>query len=98
MIQRVVLIWFADGVEQEERQTLARTAAEILGSIELVRRVEVGLQVDIEAGFDMSIVLLFHSLEDIQRYIPHPEHRRLVDEILRPRIGGLKMYNFRLIV
>lgn len=97
MIQRVVLIWFADDVTQEERRALAERSRELLGTIDLVKRVEVGLQVDLEAGFDMSIVLLFETLEDVHAYIPNPVHRQLVDEVLRPRIGGLKKYNFDLI-
>jgi len=58
--------------------------------------VTVGIPADeaSERSWDVSIVVRFRSVDDVEPYREHPEHRAYVDEFLRPRMVVIKAWNF----
>ena len=50
-----------------------------------------------EGSWDLSIALCFESLEDVATYVADPDHRRYVDEYLKPKLAVLKAWNFELV-
>lgn len=97
MIQRIVLLKL-DGPSSnpEARAEIARYSREVLASLPGVQQVQVGVAAD-EASlraWDISLVVSFDDLDAVTAYLPHPDHRRYVDEYLRPRLEIVKAWNF----
>jgi hypothetical protein len=82
-----------------ERQEIADHSARILAALPGVVRVTAGTPADApaEAAWDLSIVLRFASVDDVEPYRVHPEHRRYVDEYLAPRTEVIKAWNFAVV-
>lgn len=79
-----------------EREEVAAYTARILAGLPGVVRVNAGTPADAhaEAAWDVSVVVRFASLDDVESYRVHPEHRRYVDEYLAPRMDVIKAWNF----
>jgi len=69
---------------------------EVLPSAYGVRRLEVGTPADkkTQEHWDVSITLLFNTLEDVERYKPDPVHRAYVDVFLKPMLQTIRAWNF----
>jgi hypothetical protein len=82
----------------EARSRIAAHTRETLEEIPGVRSLSVGTPADEAAArsWDLSIVLRFDSLEGIRSYREHPEHRRYVDEYMKPKMQVVKAWNFEL--
>jgi len=78
------------------RADTARQSLDALAKIPGVLAITVGLPADehAEAAWDLTITMRFASLDDIETYRAHPDHRRFVDEVLGPRIAVKKIWNF----
>jgi hypothetical protein len=61
-----------------------------------VAEVVVGIPADehSEAAWDLSILVRFDSIADVEPYRAHPAHRALVDAYLAPRMQVIKAWNF----
>lgn len=80
----------------EGRADTARRCTAALSNLPGVRGMTVGLPADdhAEAAWDLTIIMQFDSLEAIEAYRAHPDHRKFVDEVLGPRIDVKKIWNF----
>lgn len=97
MIERIVLLKLKPECAAEVSAICARTE-EALEKLPQVREIEASPAAeDRTAGaWDLCIRLRFDSLDDVAAYLPHPAHRLLVDEYLKPRVEKLKAFNFAL--
>ena len=79
-----------------EREEVAAHTARILATLPGVVQVTTGTPADehADAAWDVSIVVRFASIDDVEPYRVHPEHRRYVDEYLAPRMDVIKAWNF----
>ncbi len=99
MIQRIVLIKLKDAYTgQEARGEVAEHSRRVLGGLPGVVQVQVGEPAEAKSAksWDLSIVLGFARLEDVEPYRVHPEHRAYVDDYLKPRMEVIKAWNFAL--
>lgn len=97
MIERIVLFKLKDEYcNDAARAEFAARTRNDLGALENVRNVKVGVPADeaSEASWDISIVVEFDSMEEVQRYIVDPAHRAYVDDYAMPRIEVRKAWNF----
>lgn len=78
MIKHIVLFKLKDTVSPEEKlraMTAFKNAIEALPSrISLIRKIEVGLNVNPAEAFDVALYSEFDSLEDLNTYAVHPDH------------------------
>jgi len=99
MVERIVLFKLKDEYcnEAGRAEFAARTRSD-LSALENVRSVTVGVPADgpSEASWDISIVVKFDSMEDVQQYIVDPAHRAYVDGYAMPRIEVRKAWNFHI--
>ncbi len=98
MIERVVLFKLKDEYANDEaRAEIAARSREILGALPGVQALSIGVPADApsEKSWDLSIIVRFDSLEAIERYRVHPDHRAYVDEYMRPRMEVIKAWNFK---
>jgi len=99
MIQRIVLIKLTDDhATPDGRQALVERSQSVLASLPGVRALTVGTPSDDKSGlsWDVGMTLLFDDMECVETYRMHPEHRRYVDEFLRPQLAVIKAWNFAL--
>ena len=80
-------------------QGVAEVIAEsrrVLPSIPGVLRCRAGAPADLHAGkgWDLCLVLGFATLEDIETYRVHPEHKKFLEEFLGPKVEAKRVWNF----
>jgi hypothetical protein len=80
----------------EARSEAAAHSRQALAAVPGVSAVRVGVPADdaATASWDLSIVVTFERIEDVEPYRVHPLHRAYVDEYLTPRIVVIKAWNF----
>lgn len=82
MIKHIVM-WkfkpFAEGATKEENLLKVKAMLEELPSkIDFIRQIEVNLNVNPKEGmYDAVLISLFDSLEDVNRYRVHPDHKKI---------------------
>jgi len=82
MIKHIVM-WkfksFAEGATKEENLLKVKAMLEELPSkIDFIRQIEVNLNVNPKEGmYDAVLISLFDSLEDVNRYRDHPDHKKI---------------------
>ena len=79
MIKHVVMWKFKDGVAEADKLEMKRRLEALMGVVPTLRGIEVGMDVSGKtAAMDMVLCTEFQSLEDLQAYAVHPEHRKVV--------------------
>ena len=97
MIQRIVLFKLKEEYcNDAARAEFAERTRTDLSALPQVRSVTVGVPADeaSEASWDISIVVRFDSMQDVQQYIADPAHRAYVDNYATPQIEVRKAWNF----
>lgn len=62
---------------------------DLVGKIPQIRKLEVGANVvQSERAYDIALTVIFDSREDMEAYQVHPEHQRVLTEVIRPLISG----------
>lgn len=96
-IEHVVLCWLKDhGNEMQRQQVIAESQkfAEIPGVLQV--RVGEALPSDraiVDDSFDVGVIMSFGSVEDMNRYIAHESHVRIVKEKLMPLLAKIVVYD-----
>jgi len=98
MIERIVLYKLKEEFcSASARAEIAARTRAVLGALRNVRAVSVGVPADeaSQASWDISIVVQFDTLDDVQKYMDDPQHRAYVDDYASSRIEVRKAWNFR---
>ena len=97
MIERIVLFKLKDAFCNDvSRAEIAEHTRRTLGKIACVRTISVGVPADpsSEKSWDLSIVVGFDTLADLQSYCDDPSHCAYVDGYMRSRMEVIKTWNF----
>lgn len=87
MVRQVVLIRWYDWVTDEDKQKVADALAG-LASIPSVRQMRLGEDLGLRAGnFDFAVSVDFDDQAGYLAYRDHPEHKRVVEELIRPTMA-----------
>lgn len=98
-VERYVFIKLLDEhATAEARAEICAEAERAIRAVPGVLALRVGTPADHHArsAWDLSLAVSFASLEDVERYRDHPEHRRFVDEVVKPRLAVIKAWNMEL--
>ncbi len=81
-----------------EREAIAARSLEVLTGLPHVTEVRVGIPCDehSDKAWDLSLAARFATMDELNSYREHPEHRALVDDYLAPRTKVVKAWNFSL--
>lgn len=97
MIERYVYLRFKDEHQNDaSRAEAVAKCRELLPQVPGVLGATVGVPGDPDCAskWDLSITVRFASIDDVEPYRIHPTHRKLVDEVLTPRMAVIKAWNF----
>jgi hypothetical protein len=97
MVERVALIKLdAAHANAAERAAIVKRAIEVLSPLPGVLSLSAGVPADApsEASWDVVITVRCASLEDLEAYRAHPDHRRFVEEVVVPRSEVRKAWSF----
>lgn len=97
MIERYIYVRLHEEYAAE-RAAIAEHTRAVLATLPGVVQYAVGTPADThsEKAWDLSLAIRFSSVEDIEAFRAHPDHKRLVDEFLKPRMHVVKAWNFQL--
>ena len=98
-VTHVVLVWLKQPGDAEARKALIG-ASQQLRSIPGVVDVQAGAVLPstrptVDSTFDVGIVMTFTDEQALRAYATHPNHLKLVDEVLKPSADRYKVYDFR---
>ncbi|GIP53108.1 MULTISPECIES: Dabb family protein [Paenibacillus] len=85
MIKHIVLFKLKDS-SPESIATTAGVLRDLKGKVEQLRELEVGIDVVKSArSYDIALVATFDSLEDLEGYQVHPEHKKVIEHMTQVR-------------
>lgn len=85
MIKHIVLFKLKDASPQGVERTAAVLRG-LEGKVEQLRGLEVGIDVvRSQRSYDIALIATFDSLEDLEGYQVHPEHKKVIEHITQVR-------------
>ncbi|MGR8935014.1 MAG: Dabb family protein [Gammaproteobacteria bacterium] len=98
----VVVVWLKQhGDEAARRKYIegSKRLAELpgvlvynIGTVAAVKRDKPGAAVD--DSYDVAVSSTFESKQALENYLQHPEHHKVVHEVLKPLVEKYKVYDF----
>ena len=97
-VNHVVLCWLKDSGNKQQKEFIIN-ASKNLAKIPGVMEVRVGSVIPserkiVDDSFDVGIYMTFRSVEDMNAYVVHPDHQRIVQDELMPIVERLVVYDF----
>jgi hypothetical protein len=97
-VHHVVIVWLKDHGSAAARQRyieISRAQARL----PMVMRYQVGTAVPggreaVDSSYDVAIVASFENREALDAYLQHPEHKKVVEEGLKPLVERFIVYDF----
>ncbi|HUF63874.1 MAG TPA: Dabb family protein [Verrucomicrobiales bacterium] len=94
--RHVVLFKFKDDAPAEAVQRVEQAFIALKDKVDLVREFEWGKNVSPEGlnqGFTHCFFVTFDSKEDLEKYLPHPEHEKFVS-LLKPHLDKVLVVDY----
>jgi len=98
MITRNVFMKFREEYQEEQQlRTIADETNRVLDLVDSIKVFSIGLPADptSKKAWDLSLAVMFDSLEDLELYRKDSVHREYVDQFLKPRLEVIKAWNFQ---
>lgn len=91
MVKHIVM-WkfkdFAEGKSREENIEYVKVSLENLaGLIKEIKFIEVGANINADKSYDAVLYSEFETLEDLEIYQNHPEHKKVAEYVGKVRSG-----------
>lgn len=81
MIKHIVLFKLKDA-SPENIEVTANILRGLEGKVEQLRSIEVGVDViKSQRSYDIALITTFDSLEDLEGYQVHPEHKKVIEHM-----------------
>jgi hypothetical protein len=88
MVRHVVLIRFREETAREAQVAVVEALLALPAKIPQIDNLTAGLALGLAPGSsDLAIVADFANQDDYLTYASHPEHRRVIDELLDPWVA-----------
>jgi hypothetical protein len=89
VIRHVALLTFADGTTDAQVQSIAEALSTLPALIPQLVSYAIGPDLGLnEANASFAVVADCRSVEDYGLYRDHPEHRRIIAELIAPALAG----------
>ena len=99
-ISHVVVCWLKNPGEEAARQRVIDESKAFVGVIPGLLDVSAGTALPstrpaVDSSFDVAVVMTFKDEAALRAYDVHPRHKKAVDEVLRPLVARLVIYDVR---
>ena len=95
MIYHSAVLKTKAGLEASLIDSLIDGIRALKNEVPVIREIWVGRNfTDRSQGFDIGMTVVLNSVEDIDRYIHHPEHQKLLNEKARPILEDLIVVDY----
>lgn len=95
MVRHVALFRWADGVTEGQRQVVRDALAALPALIPELREYRFGDDAGLaEGNHDFAVVADFDDAAGFRAYQEHPEHRRVLTEVVRPLLAARAAVQF----
>ena len=96
MFRHVVMFKWVDGVGSAHIEAMADALDALVATVDEVVSYRHGADVGISDGnFDYAIVGDYASVEDYEVYRDHPEHQRIIAELIKPHVAERAAVQYR---
>ena len=89
MIERIVLINIKN---EKSLDKVFKETKKVIPILPGVKSFKTGKLLNNES-YNFYLSMTFNSLEDIEKFSPHPKHRDYVDNFLKPLMDNIVAYN-----
>ena len=87
MIRHVVLLRWVEGTTEAQHQAVLDALHELPGLIPEIVRYRIGADLGLaEGNAHVSVIADFATADDWRTYAGHPEHVRVITELIRPQL------------
>ncbi len=96
-VYHVVLCWLKEPGNAEGRQQIievSKTFKAIPGVIGVKAGASIPSDRTIVDSFDVGILLTFADQKAMQTYLDHPDHKQTVQNVLKPLVSKIVVYDF----
>ena len=99
-VEHVVVCWLKTPGDAPARQRIIDESNAFVGVIPGLLHVSAGTTLPstrptVDSSFDVAVVMTFRDEAALRAYNEHPKHKKAVDEVLRPLVARLVIYDFR---
>ncbi len=95
MIEHLVLLKVKPDASVEEAEKMMKGLKSLPRLIPVIRELSCGKNTgDRNQGFTHGLLVRFKSAADLETYVDHPEHKRIVDECLTPVIEDVIVVDY----
>jgi hypothetical protein len=101
-VHHVVIIWLKQHGDPEARRKYIEGSKRLsklpgvvsydIGPVANIKRDHPSPSVD--DSFDVAVSATFESKEALENYSKHPEHQKVIQEVLKPLVSHYKVYDF----
>ena len=97
-VEHVVVCWLKTPGDASARQRVIDESKAFVGVIPGLLDVSAGTALPstrpaVDSSFDVAVVMTFRDESALRAYDVHPRHKKAVDEVLRPLVARLVIYD-----
>ena len=90
MVEHIVLFRFKPETAEATKQTIATELMALKSKVPSIIDITAGPNfADRNKGFEYGLVVRFHDRQGLDAYQVHPDHERLVHELIRPALADI---------
>jgi hypothetical protein len=97
-VNHVVLCWLKDSGNKEQAEKIilqSKKFTSIAGVLEVrVGEVLKSDRVIVDSSYDVALIMTFSSKEEMQAYLIHPDHVEAVNNVIKPLVSKILVYDF----
>jgi hypothetical protein len=97
-VHHVVIVWLKDHGSQTARRQYIE-ASKSLSRLPMVWRYQIGTVLPggrevVDSSYDVAIVATFENARALDEYTRHPDHKKVLEEKLKPLVDKVVVYDF----
>lgn len=98
-VHHLIFVWLKDPGNHRHRQRIIKHSyqlQQIPGVMDLtVGEVMHSQRKIVDDSYDIGISMRFASQQTMQAYLSHPDHVKVVKQILKPLVSKIRVYDFK---
>ncbi len=90
MIEHIVLFRFKDEITDSTKQTIVQELLKLKDKVPSILSITAGKNfTDRSKGFEYGLVVRFEDRQGLDAYQVHPDHQKVIHELIRPALADI---------